>query len=154
MFDIGWGELLLVGMVALIVLGPKELPTVMRTLGHWMGRIRRMAAEFQGQFQEAMREAELDELRKQADSLSSSVSGMADPLSDVQRDVERALDTSELDKPSPAPDSAATPAEAGAETDQTAPATTVPVASDVAPAADDDGLAAVEPQPKQAGRSA
>ena len=51
MFDIGWGELLVIGVVALIVIGPKELPGVLRSLGHWMGKIRRMAAEFQGQFQ-------------------------------------------------------------------------------------------------------
>ena len=60
MFDIGWCELLVIGIVALIVIGPKELPGALRTLGQWMGKIRRMAAEFQGQFQEAMREAEID----------------------------------------------------------------------------------------------
>jgi len=66
MFDIGWGELLLIGVVALIVIGPKELPGALRTLGQWMGKLRRMASEFQGQFQEAMREAELaDGFRKQ-----------------------------------------------------------------------------------------
>ena len=59
MFDIGWGELLLIGIVALIAIGPKELPGVLRTLGQWMAKLRRMASEFQGQFQEAMREAEM-----------------------------------------------------------------------------------------------
>ena len=43
MFDIGWGELLLIGIVALIVIGPKELPGALRTLGQWMGKLRRMA---------------------------------------------------------------------------------------------------------------
>ena len=61
MFDIGWGELVLIGIVALIAIGPKELPTVLRTVGQYMGKIKRMAAEFQGQFQEAMREAEMAE---------------------------------------------------------------------------------------------
>ena len=58
MFEIGWGELLIIGIVALIAIGPKELPGVLRTLGQWMSKLRRMASEFQGQFQEAMREAE------------------------------------------------------------------------------------------------
>ena len=67
MFDIGWGELLLIGVVALIAIGPKELPAVLRTLGQWMAKIRRMASEFQNQFQEAMREAEMADLKKQVD---------------------------------------------------------------------------------------
>ena len=73
MFDIGWGELVVIGIVALIAIGPKELPTVLRSLGQWMGKIRRMAAEFQGQFQEALREAEMVDLKKQADDLTSTV---------------------------------------------------------------------------------
>jgi len=48
MFNFGWGELILIGMVVLIAIGPKELPTVLRTLGHWIGKVRRMANEFQG----------------------------------------------------------------------------------------------------------
>ena len=67
MFDIGWSELVVIGVVALIVIGPKELPAVLRTVGQWMGKIRRMASEFQGQFQEAMREAEIADLKKQVD---------------------------------------------------------------------------------------
>jgi len=61
MFDIGWGEFLVIGIVALIVIGPKELPGVLRSLGQGISKIRRMASEFQGQFQEAMREAEMAE---------------------------------------------------------------------------------------------
>lgn len=88
MFDIGWGELLVVGVVALIAIGPKELPTVMRSLGQWMGKIRRMASEFQGQFQEALREAEMDDLKKQADELTSAVTDATkfDPLADIDND--------------------------------------------------------------------
>lgn len=69
MLDLSWGELVLIGMVALIVIGPKELPTVLRTMGQWLSRIRRMASEFQGQFQDAMREAEFSDLKKQVDSI-------------------------------------------------------------------------------------
>ena len=64
MFEIGWSELLLIGIVALIAIGPKELPTVLRTLGQWMSKLRRMASEFQSQFQEAMREVEMADLKK------------------------------------------------------------------------------------------
>lgn len=82
MFDIGWGELVVIGIVALIAIGPKELPGVLRSLGQWMGKIRRMSAEFQGQFQEALREAEMADLKKQADDIKSSVSDFTnfDPL--------------------------------------------------------------------------
>ncbi|HEY7231537.1 MAG TPA: Sec-independent protein translocase protein TatB [Pseudolabrys sp.] len=110
MFDIGWGELVVIGIVALIAIGPKELPTVLRTLGQYMGKVRRMASEFQGQFQEAMREAELTELKKQAEDLKSSVSdlGNFDPLADTQKQIESAFDeASKPDLPKPeVPDTA------------------------------------------------
>ena len=94
MFNLGWGEIVVIGIVALIAIGPKELPTVLRTLGQWMGKVRRMANEFQGQFQEALREAEFADLKKHADDISSSVSEFSnmDPLGDVQKDVERAFE--------------------------------------------------------------
>ena len=87
MFDIGWGELVVIGIVALIAIGPKELPTVLRTLGQYMGKVRRMASEFQGQFQEAMREAEMADLKKHAEDLKSSVSDLTsfDPMASTCR---------------------------------------------------------------------
>jgi sec-independent protein translocase protein TatB len=93
MFDIGWSELLVIGVVALIAIGPKELPGVLRAVGHWMGKIRRMASEFQGQFQEAMREAELADVKKQFDDMSSVTGDLTkfDPLADVQKDIERSV---------------------------------------------------------------
>src|SRR5215210_9547090 len=99
MFDIGWSELVLIGIVALIVIGPKELPTALRTAGMWMGKVRRMASEFQGQFQEAMREAEMAELKKQVDEIGNSTANLAnfDPLGNVKSDFESAFD----DKPKP-----------------------------------------------------
>jgi len=98
MFNLGWGELVVIGIVALIAIGPKELPTVLRTLGLWMGKVRRMANEFQGQFQEALREAEFADLKKHADEISSSVSELStiDPLADVQKDVERSFEQTPL----------------------------------------------------------
>lgn len=76
MFDIGWSELLVIGVVALIAIGPKELPGVLRTVGQWMGKARRMAAEFQGQFNEAMREAEMADLKKSFDEVRDATSGL------------------------------------------------------------------------------
>jgi sec-independent protein translocase protein TatB len=74
MFDIAWSELMLVGAVALVVIGPKDLPKAMRTVGQAVGKIRRMAGEFQGQFNDAMREAELHDLKKQVEDVGGSVS--------------------------------------------------------------------------------
>ena len=93
MFEIGWGELLIIGIVALIAIGPKELPTVLRTLGQFMGKVRRMASEFQGQFQEAMREAEMADLKKHAEDLKSSVSELTsfDPMASTKKDIESAF---------------------------------------------------------------
>ena len=87
MFDISWTEFLLIGVVALVVIGPKELPGVMRTMGQWTRKVRGMAAEFQGQFQEAMREAEMADLKKQVDDMASDLTNL-DPLKSVRDDVE------------------------------------------------------------------
>ena len=94
MFEIDWGKLVIIGIVALIAIGPKELPTVLRTLGQWMGKIKRMANEFQGQFQEALREAEMTDLKKQAEDLNSSVKDFTnfDPMADAQTAVDRAAE--------------------------------------------------------------
>jgi sec-independent protein translocase protein TatB len=89
MFDIGWSELLVIGVVALIAIGPKELPGVLRSVGQWMTKIRRMAAEFQGQFQEAMREAEMADLKKQAEELNDAARNLTtnfDPFDYVAKD--------------------------------------------------------------------
>ena len=62
MFDIGWSELLVIIVVAIVVVGPKELPKLMGTFGHYAGKLRRAAADFQRQFNEAMRETEVAEV--------------------------------------------------------------------------------------------
>jgi sec-independent protein translocase protein TatB len=69
MFDIGWSELLVIAVVAIVVVGPKDLPRLMRTFGHYAGKLRRAAADFQRQFEEAMRETEVDEVRKAIESV-------------------------------------------------------------------------------------
>jgi sec-independent protein translocase protein TatB len=89
MFDISWTEFLLIGVVALIVIGPKELPAVLRTLGQYTRKVRSMAADFQGQFQEAMREAEMADLKQQVEDIATDIK-QYDPLKDVRADVEAA----------------------------------------------------------------
>ena len=73
MFDIAWSEMLVIGAVALVVIGPKDLPKALRSVGEAVGKIKRMAAEFQGQFNDAMREAELHDLKKQVEDVGGSV---------------------------------------------------------------------------------
>jgi sec-independent protein translocase protein TatB len=96
MFDFSWAELLLIGMVALVMIGPKELPAVLRTLGQWTAKLRRMAAELQNQFQEVMREAEIADLKKRADEMTSQVRSYANfdlprELRSTQRQIESAV---------------------------------------------------------------
>ena len=70
MFDFDIGKMLVVAIVALAVIPPKDLPRVMRMIGQTMGRMRRMASEFQGQFMDAMREAEFENVRKELADLN------------------------------------------------------------------------------------
>src|SRR5215217_9497454 len=90
MFDISWGKLVIIGVVALLVIGPKELPGVLRQVGQWMSKIRRMASEFQGQFQEAMREAEMADLKKQFDETTSGIQSALDPTG-FKTDLEKMI---------------------------------------------------------------
>jgi sec-independent protein translocase protein TatB len=71
MFDIGWSELLVIAVVAIVVVGPKDLPKLMRSFGHYAGKLRRAAADFQRQFEEAMRESEVEEVRKAIESVKT-----------------------------------------------------------------------------------
>jgi sec-independent protein translocase protein TatB len=105
MFDIGWSELVVIAVVALIAIGPKELPAVLRTVGQYMGKIRRMASEFQGQFQEAMREAEMADLKKSVDEMTDAAKGFThfDPIESVKKELDQAIsDTPKAEPVSPA----------------------------------------------------
>lgn len=90
MFDIAWSELLIVGIVALIVVGPKDLPVLLRKLGQFMSVIRRQAAEFRTQFDDAMREAELDQIRKDMEKVSTDLSSTVD---EATRSVQSEMDS-------------------------------------------------------------
>ena len=136
MFDIGWSELLVIAVVALIVIGPKELPAVLRTVGQWTTKIRRMAGEFQSQFQEALREAEMADLKKHADDLNNAARSLAKPLDPTDY-------LGKLDTPSTGT-SVTSPAgdpEVVTAAPQTAPANTAAAETPAAPTA--------EPQPAQ-----
>jgi sec-independent protein translocase protein TatB len=109
MFDIGWSEFVVIAVVALIAIGPKELPGVLRMVGQWMGKARKMAAEFQGQFQEAMREAEMADLKKSFDEVKEAATGFTsnNVMTSLEKDVGNALRIDDIDKPAAAADTPA-----------------------------------------------
>ena len=105
MFDFDTTKLLLIGVVALAVIPPKDLPRVVRQIGQAVGKVRRMASEFQGQVMEALKEAELDDLKKEitsiTDSAKAEVTAIADaakaqvdidPAGDAQREITKAIE--------------------------------------------------------------
>lgn len=97
MFDLEPGKLIVIAIVALIAIPSKDLPRVLRTLGQFTAKMRRMAAEFQGQFMEAMREAELDDLRKEMGEMKDAVKesvkldGAFDPLAEARKQITGAI---------------------------------------------------------------
>jgi sec-independent protein translocase protein TatB len=105
MFDIGWSELLVIGVVAIIVVGPKELPRLMRTFGHYLGKVRHMAADFQRQFEEAVRDSEIDEVRKAMQDFHAQASDV-----NLRGTVDKPLMMPKPAEPAPAAAEAALPA--------------------------------------------
>jgi sec-independent protein translocase protein TatB len=91
MLDFSWSHILLLMIVALVVVGPKDLPRLMRIVGQWMGKARAMANEFRKSFDDMARQSELDELRKEIENLRH-----ANPLADVQRDLNRSIIPDEM----------------------------------------------------------
>ena len=119
MFDIGWSELVVIAVVALVVIGPKELPAVLRTFSQYLGKVRRMASEFQGQFQEAMREAEMADIKKSVDEMTDVAKGFSDfdPLASVKKEVDSfTADPLGTTPPASASPEAAAPSMAAAST--------------------------------------
>ena len=92
MFDLGWSELAVIALVALIVVGPKELPQILRTAAHWMRKARSLAREFQSSVDDMVREAELDEAKKTMDaarhlSLDKELEDTVDPTGSLKEEV-------------------------------------------------------------------
>jgi sec-independent protein translocase protein TatB len=88
MFDFTSSKLLILGIVALLVIGPKDLPALLRTIGKYVGIIKRQAAEFRAQFDEAMRESELSELKKSVESIQQETeASMREATSSVEKQL-------------------------------------------------------------------
>ncbi|ACF01691.1 putative sec-independent protein translocase protein [Rhodopseudomonas palustris TIE-1] len=109
---------MVIGVVALIAIGPKELPGVLRTVGQWMGKARRLATEFQGQFQEAMREAEMADLKKSFDEVKEATSGLStnNMLTKLSSEVTDAIALDKAANIDTPPTEPTTPAQPTAET--------------------------------------
>lgn len=140
MFDISWSELLILGVVTLIFVGPKELPVFLRTIGRYVGMIKRQAGEFREQFDTAMREAELEQIRKDMMTVKTDVESSVRTAS---RSVEQEFETARrefdaatrdaapqpnADLPPAAPDSAPGPSPAPMDAGPTGPAASGPPA--------------------------
>jgi sec-independent protein translocase protein TatB len=101
MFDIAWSHLMVIALVALLVIGPKDLPRVLRTLGTWVGKARAIAREFQGSLDQMVREAELDEMKKHVEAATNV---------NIERELENTIDpASEMERSLSAPARSATP---------------------------------------------
>ncbi|WP_192245965.1 Sec-independent protein translocase protein TatB [Mesorhizobium silamurunense] len=112
MFEVGWSELLVIAVVMIVVVGPKDLPTMLRTFGRTAAKLRTMAADFQKQFNDALKEAELDDVKSSIDSLRSlnpmtEVRKQLNPFEQAAADVRAGVDT--MMKPKPAEPAASTP---------------------------------------------
>jgi sec-independent protein translocase protein TatB len=139
MFDISWSHLMVVLVVAIVVIGPKDLPRVLRAVGRWSGQVKRMARDFQNQFNEALREAELDSLKKDVEDIAK-----IDPMADVHAEMAKTNTEimTALNKPAVDP-AASAPAEA-VEAKQPAPA----IAAEPGPPETKEPAAAVAGEPK------
>jgi sec-independent protein translocase protein TatB len=117
MFEVGWTEMLVIAIVMIVVVGPKDLPNMLRTFGRTTAKLRAMAADFQKQFNEALKEAELDDVKKSVDELRglspvAEIKKQLDPFQQAAADVRAGVDAAM--KPKPAADPA-TPAASTAQ---------------------------------------
>jgi len=104
MFDISWAHLAVIAAVALVVIGPKDLPRVLRTAGQWMARARAVAREFQNSLDQMVREAELEDVRKQVQeatdvNIGHEIERSIDPGGEMQRSLSQPELTGEATAP-------------------------------------------------------
>lgn len=103
MFDIGWDEMALVAVVALIVIGPKDLPHVLRQIGRWTRKARELAGEFQRGVDDMVRESELSELKTQVEkatdpnALRREIEKSVDPTGEIARSLEPPMMETKVD---------------------------------------------------------
>jgi len=144
MFDIGWTEMLVIAVVMIVVVGPKDLPKMLRTFGRTTAKLRSMAGDFQKQFNEALKEAELDDVKKSVDSLrglnpANEIKKQLNPFEKAAADVRAGLDkalkpTTPASSAAPAATAAAAAATPAAVAEPaTAPAPVVPGPSEMPP---------------------
>lgn len=95
MLSVDWTEMLIIGVVMLIVIGPKELPETMRTIGHYVNKARKMAGEFRAQFNEAMRESELEDLKNQVASLREAARSI-NPSNMIKTEILNSLENLDI----------------------------------------------------------
>lgn len=110
MFEVGWTEMLVIAIVMIVVVGPKDLPNMLRTFGRTVAKLRSMAGDFQKQFNEALKEAELDDVKKSVDELrglnpAAQIRKQLNPFEQAAADVRAGVDN--MMKPKPAEDPAA-----------------------------------------------
>jgi sec-independent protein translocase protein TatB len=112
MFDIGWSEMAIIAVVVLVVLGPKELPHALKTMSHWMRTARKLGSEFQSGVNEIVRDAELEDARKQLQGISKhsiekKIEKAIDPAGDIKKAMKEAEDATKAEAPAVAPPAAA-----------------------------------------------
>ena len=96
MFDMGWWELSVIGMITILVLGPKELPYAMKSVARFMRKARRLASDFQGHMDDLIQEADLDEVQKTVRSIRNKdiggvIEGALDPSGEVKSELESTM---------------------------------------------------------------
>lgn len=140
MFDIAWSELLLIAVVALVVIGPKDLPKAIYTFGKWVRKARVVAREFQTHIDDMMRETELDELRREAlKTRDMNIKKMMEDTIDPKGEVSKAFDVGLTGHPgSPAEPEPAAPAAPAAAPPPAIPAPAVPATVPAVVSADAD----------------
>jgi sec-independent protein translocase protein TatB len=94
MLEISWSELLILAIVTLVFVGPKELPVFLRTIGRYAGMLRRQANEFKGQFDAAMREAEMASMKEEMEKMQASVNAEVMGMDKAVKETEAALSQS------------------------------------------------------------
>ncbi|MCV6585873.1 MAG: Sec-independent protein translocase protein TatB [Marinibacterium sp.] len=100
MFDLGWTEILVIGIVALIVVGPKDLPVLFRNVGRWVGRLRGMAREFSSAMNEAADESGMRDVAQGIKAATNPLNTAMDGVRDAARDVTSSLDPTKFDSDS------------------------------------------------------
>ncbi|WP_313195111.1 Sec-independent protein translocase protein TatB [Shinella zoogloeoides] len=138
MLDVGWTEILVIAIVLIIVVGPKDLPQMLRTFGRMVGKMRGMASDFRQQFDEALREADLDDVRKtigEAQKLNplNSIRDAVNPLrqmgDEIKADLQKTVRSSSTSTPASSPAESISDTPAAVPSDAGKPASAEPVAA-------------------------